>query len=55
MDASVVTAIGIHHSNPNVRKLTLSNICQQFDSGEAIEVYYMCCIILTALPWGCLG
>ena len=47
MDTSVVTAVGIHHGNPNVRSLTFSNMCQQIGDGEAIEVYYMCYVVLT--------
>ena len=38
MDASVVTVVGIHHSNPDVRRLTFSNMCQQIGDGEVIEV-----------------
>ena len=47
MDTSVVTAVGIHHSNPDVRRLTFSNMCQQINDGETIEVLYTCHVILT--------
>lgn len=37
MDTSVVTAVGMHHSNPTVRRLTLSNMCQLISDGDATE------------------
>ena len=45
MDTGVVTAVGIHHGNPNVRILTLSNLCQQIDNEQATvdtEVRVLC-------------
>lgn len=50
MDTGVVTAVGIHHGNPNVRTITLSNLCQQINNGqgtvdldtEVCSVHYMC-------------
>ena len=42
MDTGVVTAVGIHHGNPNVRRLTLSNLCQQIGDGQATEDTEVC-------------
>ena len=45
MDTSIVTAVGIHHSNPNVRSLTLSNMCQQIGDGKGIDEAIEVCML----------
>ena len=47
MDTGVVTAVGIHHGNPNVRAITLSKLCQQSDNEQHLDTevcsaHYLC-------------
>ena len=47
MDTGIVTAVGIHHGNPNVRSATLFNLCQQIDNEQGADrevctVLYIC-------------